>query len=66
MADAPKDYMDQMIENIVGFRFKVDRVSAKSKLSQNREDIDFLSVQNAMGDLNKTFLENAMDRLVND
>ena len=55
-----------MIENIVAFRFKVDRVSAKSKLSQNREDIDFLSVQNVMGDLNKTYLENAMDRLVKD
>lgn len=40
MADAPKDYLDTMLENIVAFRIAVTRTLAKSKLSQNREDRD--------------------------
>jgi len=42
MADAPPDYMQQMIDNIVAFRVEVRRVLAKSKLSQNREVRDYL------------------------
>lgn len=41
MADAPADYMQQMLANIVAFRIKVQRVLAKSKLSQNREERDY-------------------------
>ncbi len=37
MRDAPADYMDQMLGNIVAFRIAVRRTLAKSKLSQNRE-----------------------------
>ena len=40
MADAPADYMSQMLDNIVAFEITVTRVLAKSKLSQNREPID--------------------------
>lgn len=40
MADAPADYMTQMLASIVGFRVSVRRVLAKSKLSQNRETRD--------------------------
>jgi len=42
MADAPTDYMQQMLGNIVAFRIKVQRTLAKSKLSQNREERDYL------------------------
>jgi len=42
MADAPADYMQQMLGNIVAFRIRVSRVLAKSKLSQNREERDYL------------------------
>ena len=41
MADAPADYMEQMLGNIVAFRIHVQRVLAKSKLSQNREARDY-------------------------
>lgn len=41
MADAPTDYMEQMLNAIVAFRIDVTRSLAKSKLSQNREDGDF-------------------------
>ncbi|WP_187969454.1 FMN-binding negative transcriptional regulator [Aquibium microcysteis] len=41
MADAPADYMTQMLGSIVAFRIEVTRVLAKSKLSQNREERDY-------------------------
>lgn len=40
MADAPTDYMQQMLGSIVAFRIKISRILAKSKLSQNREARD--------------------------
>lgn len=42
MADAPSDYMDQMLGSIVAFRVAVTRILAKSKLGQNRERRDYL------------------------
>lgn len=44
MADAPSDYMDEMIDKIVGFEIAIGRIVAKSKLSQNREAVDHASV----------------------
>ena len=41
MADAPADYMLDMIGKIVAFRISVTRTIAKSKLSQNRDQRDF-------------------------
>lgn len=40
MADAPADYMMDMLGNIVAFRMTVRRLLAKSKLSQNRDERD--------------------------
>lgn len=42
MADAPADYMLQMLDAIVAFRIDVQKTLAKSKLSQNREEKDYL------------------------
>ena len=42
MADAPADYISDMLASIVAFRITVRRVQAKSKLSQNREGRDHL------------------------
>ncbi|MCR6635394.1 hypothetical protein [Devosia sp.] len=41
MADAPADYMTDMLGKIVAFRIAVARTVAKSKLSQNRDSRDF-------------------------
>ena len=41
MADAPADFMSQMLAGIVAFRIVVKRVLAKSKLSQNRDVRDY-------------------------
>jgi transcriptional regulator len=40
MADAPPDYMAQMLGAIVAFRIQPTRVLAKAKLSQNRDARD--------------------------
>ncbi|WJS83745.1 FMN-binding negative transcriptional regulator [Paracoccus sp. TOH] len=42
MADAPADYLQQMLNGIVAFRIALRRTLAKSKLSQNREPRDYL------------------------
>ena len=42
MADAPADYMRQMLDSIVAFRIAPRRLLAKSKLSQNRAERDYL------------------------
>ena len=64
MSDAPKDFMEQMLENIVAFKLQVEKISAKSKISQNREKVDYESVQSVMEDLDKTSLYNAMKRSI--
>ncbi len=40
MADAPPDYMETMLQNIVAFRIAVEHTLAKSKLGQNRDARD--------------------------
>jgi transcriptional regulator len=40
MADAPHDYMAEMLDRIVAFRISVVRTLAKAKLSQNRSPED--------------------------
>ena len=42
MADAPADYMTKMIAGIVAFKIGVRKTLAKSKLSQNREERDYV------------------------
>lgn len=42
MADAPKDYMDNMINAVVGMRIVISDIIAKSKLSQNRAHADVM------------------------
>ncbi|MDC1263421.1 hypothetical protein N8015_05045 [Planktomarina temperata] len=49
--DAPKDYMKTMLDGIVGIEFHINRLEAKSKLSQNREKIDYTAVMNKMDEM---------------
>jgi transcriptional regulator len=44
MRDAPKDYMKMMLDNIVAMRFQIKKIEAKSKLSQNKEIVDYQAV----------------------
>lgn len=49
MGDAPADYMVGMIDAIVAFRVEIDRMQAKSKLSQNRSNADRAGVVQGLG-----------------
>lgn len=42
--DAPEGYVDGLLRAIVGIEFRVDKVEAKAKLSQNRDQADRLGV----------------------
>ncbi|WP_417669799.1 FMN-binding negative transcriptional regulator [Roseibium sp.] len=44
MSDAPRDYMETMLSNIVAFEVEITKVLGKSKLSQNRLAEDFANV----------------------
>jgi len=63
MSDAPKDYMEMMLDGIVAFEFKIESIVAKSKLSQNREKEDFDSVKNRMKEIKKDHLYKAMNAI---
>jgi transcriptional regulator len=48
MADAPRDYMEQMLRMVVGIEIEVSRLSGKRKLSQNRDARDVAGVVRAL------------------
>jgi transcriptional regulator len=48
MADAPADFMTQMLAGIVAFRIVVKTILAKSKMSQNRELQDHEGAMNGL------------------
>lgn len=60
MADAPADYMATMLAAIVGVEIAFDRVIAKSKLSQNREDRDRLHAADTLEERGHAGLAQAM------
>jgi len=48
MADAPPDYLDGMIANIVGIEVEITRLEGKFKLGQNREARDIRGAAEAL------------------
>ena len=50
VADAPDDYLAQMLRAIVGIEIGVERLVGKWKISQNRSAADRLGVAAALGD----------------
>ena len=57
---APKDFMNEKLSNIIGIQIKITKILAKSKLNQNRDAIDFNSVKDKMLEKNKNMLHKAM------
>ena len=49
MTDAPKEYIDEMLKAIVGIEIEITRIVGKSKVSQNREERDRVSVAEELG-----------------
>ncbi|MGV3634153.1 MAG: FMN-binding negative transcriptional regulator [Pseudorhodoplanes sp.] len=48
VSDAPADYMEKQLRAIVGFRFTIEALEGKLKLSQNRSEADRTSVAVAL------------------
>lgn len=48
IADAPRAYIDQMLQAIVGFSMPIQRLEGQWKLSQNRNAADRAGVHNAL------------------
>ena len=62
MTDAPADFMDGMLEAIVGFEISIHRTVAKSKLSQNRDATDHRQVRKQMTQRGKLDMAKGMVR----
>lgn len=60
MADAPPDYMEAMLQNIVAFRISVTGTRAKSKLGQNRDSRDLSGAIDALRTQGKTAIADQM------
>ena len=65
MADTPHDYMQQMINNIVAFRINPTRILAKSKLSQNREECDYIGAMEGLRSAGHESLADTMKKITN-
>lgn len=66
MADAPADYMEQMLAGIVAFTITIENILAKSKLSQNRDPVDFENVTKVLQDRGGTAMAERMKKIGND
>ncbi|MFT0545525.1 FMN-binding negative transcriptional regulator [Allopusillimonas ginsengisoli] len=63
MTDAPAEYIDEMLNNIVAFRVDIRRTLAKSKLSQNRDERDYAgTIDGLRGSGHDTMAENMAKR----
>jgi transcriptional regulator len=62
IGDAPSDYIDQLLQQIVGIEIEVTRMEGKRKLSQNRDRRDFESTVRALEKQGNEALAAAMMR----
>ena len=60
MGEAPPDYIDMMLSNIVGIEIALTRLVGKSKLSQNRESRDRLNAAETLAGHGQDELARAM------
>ena len=63
---APRDYLAKQIDGIVGFEINLTSYFAKSKLSQNRDKIDFDNVVENLTQAGNHDLARAMTDLDDD
>jgi transcriptional regulator len=60
MGDAPREYIDRMLEAIVGIEITIERLEGKRKLSQNREERDRQGAIAALEERGEHALSSAM------
>lgn len=62
MGDAPVDYTQMMIQNVVGLEIQIQSVTAKRKLSQNRETTDRINAADTVKERGNTELADTMQK----
>lgn len=60
MADAPSDYLETMVQAVVGIESEIERLVGKFKLGQNKEAADRLGAANALQERGQSALAGAM------
>ncbi len=60
MGDSTPEYIDSMLQAIVGIELAITRMEGKAKLSQNREDRDRLEAAQMLAQKGATELAEAM------
>ena len=60
MADAPRDYIEAMVQAVVGIEIEVSQLVGKFKLSQNKEEGDRLGAVDALQAKGQTALAGVM------
>lgn len=60
MKDAPRDYLEQELQGILGLTITVNEMVGKFKLSQNREQADFDGVVQGLNDSGQVGLSGAV------
>ena len=60
MADAPRDYLETMVQAVVGIEIEIERLVGKFKLGQNKEAADRLGAANALQERGQSALAGAM------
>ncbi|NBT17586.1 MAG: hypothetical protein EBT00_02210, partial [Proteobacteria bacterium] len=63
MGDAPADYIEMMLKNIVGIEIEIGALTGKSKLSQNREERDRLNAAQTLELRGQNAMAEAMRKL---
>ena len=61
----PQDYVDGLMKGVVGFEMNIEKVEARFKLSQNKDDEDYQNVMrelNALNDYNAKWIAEEMER----
>ncbi len=61
----PQDYVEKLMKGVIGFEMSIDKVEARFKLSQNKDDEDYQNVireLNALGDYNAKWIAEEMER----
>lgn len=57
MGDAPKDFMEEQLEQIVAIEIEIESIIGKFKVSQNKSQVDATNIAKALEDTNPEMAE---------
>lgn len=66
MSDAPSEYIAQQLQGIVGIEIKINKMTGKFKLSQNRDKCDALGVVDGLEKQGDRLLGQAVQQYIQD